>query len=62
LNKVTELIKDLDLTKAEHTIVGAAFPFKRGISGGEQKRLNIANEILTDPALVMVALSILYLS
>jgi len=52
--KVDDMLHSLGLTKAADTIVGATFPFKRGISGGEKKRLNIGNELLTDPALLMV--------
>lgn len=57
--KVDDMLHSLGLTKAADTIVGATFPFKRGISGGEKKRLNIGNELLTDPALLMVRPSLL---
>jgi hypothetical protein len=51
---VEDVIASMNLEKAADTIVGSFFPFKRGISGGEKKRLNIANEILTNPGIIFV--------
>lgn len=49
---VEQLMSDLHLTGVKDTVVGQ--PFNRGISGGERKRLNIANELLVDPKLVLL--------
>ena len=54
LDKVEKMMEKLGLMKAANTIIGGTFPLKRGISGGEQKRLNIGNELLTDPSLLMI--------
>ena len=51
---VTDTIANMNLEKATNTIVGSLFPFRRGISGGEKKRLNIANELLTNPSLLLI--------
>ncbi|KAL3927940.1 MAG: hypothetical protein SGPRY_002603 [Prymnesium sp.] len=51
--RVTALLRTLRLTKCEHTLVGStAAVERRGISGGERKRMCIAAEMLTLPALL----------
>lgn len=50
--KVDEIIEILNLNKARHTIIGG--PFIRGVSGGERKRVNIGNELLTNPNIVLL--------
>nr|CAB3219647.1 ABC transporter G family member 14-like [Phallusia mammillata] len=49
---VAELIEQLDMEKCKHTIIGDNMT--RGLSGGEKKRANIANELLTDPAVLLL--------
>lgn len=49
--RVERLIKCLGLDKCADTIVGD--DFDRGISGGERKRLNIANELIHEPSLFL---------
>ncbi|KJP89753.1 hypothetical protein AK88_00461 [Plasmodium fragile] len=55
-NKLRELVHSvLDIMSLSHvkdTIVGDAFV--RGISGGQRKRLSIANEILSNPPLLLM--------
>ncbi|SBS89547.1 ABC transporter G family member 2, putative [Plasmodium malariae] len=55
-NKLTQLVNSvLDIMSLSHvkdTIVGDAFI--RGISGGQRKRLSIANEILSNPPLLLM--------
>ena len=50
--RVNELIKEFGLTKARNTIIGG--PFRRGVSGGERKRTNIANEMVMNPSLLFL--------
>ncbi|VDO99650.1 unnamed protein product [Heligmosomoides polygyrus] len=51
MEKVEEVIRDMDLADCQHTIIG--IPNRRkGISVGEKKRLAFASEILTDPAIL----------
>lgn len=49
--RVDLVISKLGLEKCQHTIVGDEFD--RGISGGERKRLNIANELIHEPSLFL---------
>lgn len=46
--RVDELIKEFRLKKCQHTHVGDS-QLDKGISGGERKRLNIANEMIHCP-------------
>lgn len=50
--RIEEVLESLRLTRCENTHIGNQMTFK-GISGGERKRLNIANELLPDPALLL---------
>ncbi|KAL5007661.1 hypothetical protein ScPMuIL_016467 [Solemya velum] len=51
MQRVEEVIEELGLEKCVNTAIG--YPgFKKGISGGEKKRLSFASEILTNPPLL----------
>jgi len=50
--RVNNIIDMLNLGKAKKTIIGG--PYRRGISGGEKKRVNIGNQLLTDPTLIFL--------
>ena len=50
---VAELMDELNLEKCMDTIIGDP-GLKRGISGGERKRVNIGMELLTDPRVLFV--------
>ncbi|GES75117.1 ABC transporter G family member 26 [Rhizophagus clarus] len=52
LKRVDAIIQLLNLTKSAHTKIGNNR--NRGISGGERKRVSIANELLTDPSVIML--------
>ncbi|MBM4022746.1 MAG: FHA domain-containing protein [Planctomycetes bacterium] len=43
---------DLGLTGAEHVRIGSAD--RRGISGGQRKRVNVAMELITDPPILVL--------
>lgn len=47
-----EIIDNLDLHRASDTIVGNEF--KRGVSGGEKKRVNIGIELVSNPNLLFL--------
>ncbi|XP_041029932.1 ABC transporter G family member 22-like isoform X2 [Carcharodon carcharias] len=49
---VTNLVEELDIKKCYNTIIGDEY--LRGLSGGERKRANIACELLSDPALMLL--------
>lgn len=49
--RVDEVISELALTKCQNTMIGVP-GIKKGISGGEMKRLAFASEVLTDPPLM----------
>ena len=48
--KVDELIEALGLENVQDSLVGTTF--RRGISGGEKKRLCVAVELVTDPSIL----------
>ncbi|XP_067048982.1 uncharacterized protein [Acropora muricata] len=52
LQKVEEIVDNLDIRKCLHTKIGS--PFERGLSGGEKKRANIGCELITNPSLIFL--------
>jgi len=50
--RVQDVIDELGLTKVGDELVGTQF--RRGISGGEKKRVSIGCELLTDPGLLFL--------
>lgn len=50
--RIDSVMRRLRLTKCQHTRIGDQ-QFDKGISGGERKRVNIANELLHDPNLLL---------
>nr|QUF59466.1 ATP-binding cassette transporter Abcg-like1-2 [Brachionus angularis] len=49
--RVDEVIQELNLIKAQYTIIGTG-DVKKGISGGEKRRLAFASEIITNPSIL----------
>ncbi|CAL8086724.1 unnamed protein product [Orchesella dallaii] len=52
MRKVDEVIAEMGLTCCADTVIGIPGRLK-GISGGQQKRLSVASEVLTDPQLLI---------
>jgi len=52
IRKVNQVLADLDLEDIKHLKVGN--PLKKFISGGQRKRLNIALELIREPAIMFV--------
>lgn len=50
--RIDNLIHELRLEATRNTLVGGQF--KKGISGGEKKRLNIAFELISDPPVIFL--------
>ena len=50
--RIDELVASLRLTRCQNTHIGDQMFFK-GISGGERKRLNIANELIHNPSILL---------
>ncbi|MBA0582267.1 hypothetical protein Gorai_024418, partial [Gossypium raimondii] len=50
--RATYVISELGLERCQNTVIGGTF--FRGISGGERKRVCIANEILLNPSLLLL--------
>jgi len=51
-SRIREVLKSLDLTPTENVLIGSAE--KKGISGGQRKRVNLAMELLTDPLVLFL--------
>ena len=51
--RVEEIIDALELRRCQNTQVGAPGE-KRGISGGERKRVSIGQELVGNPSLIFV--------
>ena len=51
MRRVNEVINDLGLSKCHDTVIGIP-GVRKGISGGEKKRLAFAGEVLTNPSLL----------
>ncbi|KAF6261731.1 hypothetical protein COO60DRAFT_1699664 [Scenedesmus sp. NREL 46B-D3] len=52
MGRVDQVIDALGLRKSKDTIIGGFF--RRGISGGERKRVSIGHELLINPAIIML--------
>lgn len=52
LAAVDRVLDTLNLHKVKDSLIGNAL--RRGVSGGEKKRVNIGNELLTDPSLLLL--------
>jgi ABC-type multidrug transport system ATPase subunit len=52
VQKTQQVIDVLNLNKTKSTIIGG--PFRRGVSGGERKRVNIGNQLLTSPSVIFL--------
>ncbi|MBI5512430.1 MAG: ATP-binding cassette domain-containing protein [Deltaproteobacteria bacterium] len=50
--RVQQTMKDLSLENLANTVIGS--PIKKVLSGGQRKRVNIALELVTDPALMFL--------
>lgn len=50
--RVEEVLREMGLTHCQHVIVGD--PSKKGLSGGERRRLCIGMELLTRPTLLFL--------
>ena len=50
--RIAQVLEQLGLRGIEHTRIGT--PERRGISGGERKRVNVAMELLTDPSVLFL--------
>mmetsp|Transcript_7961 Transcript_7961/g.16721 ORF Transcript_7961/g.16721 Transcript_7961/m.16721 type:complete len:650 (+) Transcript_7961:1231-3180(+) len=52
-NNVLETLRQLDLSRVQHSIVGNAL-LRRGVSGGERKRVAVASELVLRPSLLFL--------
>lgn len=52
IERVETVISTLGLSKCRNTIVGGGF--RRGVSGGERKRVSIGHELLINPSAIFL--------
>lgn len=52
MTRVDDLISSFGLQSQSDTIVGT--PIKKGLSGGQKKRLGIASRLVTDPKILFL--------
>jgi ABC-type multidrug transport system ATPase subunit len=52
-DRVSDVVSRLRLDKCQNTRIGDQ-QFDKGVSGGERKRVNIANELLAEPGLLLL--------
>jgi len=50
--KAQVMISEMGLNRCQHTMIGGNFV--KGLSGGEKKRTSIANELISEPAVVFL--------
>ncbi|MBN1944970.1 MAG: FHA domain-containing protein [Bradymonadales bacterium] len=50
--KIEDLLEKLEISNTREVIIGDAL--KKGISGGERKRVNLAQELITEPSLLFL--------
>lgn len=50
--RVDDLINSFGLASQAHTIVGT--PIKKGLSGGQKKRLGVASRLVTNPKILFL--------
>jgi len=50
--RIAGILKRLDLEGTEDVLIGS--PEKKGISGGQRKRVNLAMELMTDPSILFL--------
>lgn len=50
--RIRRVLQQLSLESTEHVLIGS--PEKKGISGGQRKRVNLAMELLTDPSVLFL--------
>jgi ABC-type multidrug transport system ATPase subunit/ABC-type polysaccharide/polyol phosphate export permease len=49
---IDRILQDLGILETKHVLIGS--PLKKGISGGQRKRVNLAQELITQPALLFL--------
>jgi ABC-type multidrug transport system ATPase subunit len=52
LSRVDDLLRSFGMVGQAHTIVGT--PIKKGLSGGQKKRLGVASRLVTDPKILFL--------
>ena len=49
---IDKILKDLGIFETKHVLIGS--PLRKGISGGQRKRVNLAQELITQPSLLFL--------
>lgn len=52
MNRIDGLLDSFGLRKQQHTIIGT--PIRKGISGGQKRRVSVASQLITGPKLLFL--------
>jgi len=51
-SRIRHLLNSFGLRKQEHTLIGT--PIRKGISGGQKRRVSVASQLITGPKLLFL--------
>lgn len=52
MSRIDSLLDSFGLRKQQHTLIGT--PIRKGISGGQKRRVSVASQLITGPKLLFL--------